>query len=52
MQVSDASEHSSDDDNKGVRSPSSFDYRVSLFNIEVCASNGLSSLVLCTVDDS
>lgn len=37
VQVSDNSEHSSDtDENKVVKSPSSFDYRVNLFNTEVC----------------
>lgn len=36
MQVSDNSENSSDtDENKVVKSPSSFDYRVNLFNTEV-----------------
>jgi hypothetical protein len=42
VQISDNSEHSSDnDENKVAKSPSSFDYRVSLFNTEVNLPNAL-----------
>lgn len=45
MQNADYSEQSSDaDENKVIKSPSSFDYRVTLFNTEVCPDMSITNV--------